>query len=36
VRVCESEVTRRRERGAAAMGSSPAAIYSRVCELGVE
>jgi hypothetical protein len=35
VRVCEN-VKRRRERGAAAMGSSPAAICSRVCELGVE
>jgi len=35
VRVCEN-VKRRRERGAAAHGSSPAAICSRVCELGVE
>jgi hypothetical protein len=35
VRVCEN-VKRRRERGAAAMGSSPAAICSSVCELGVE
>jgi hypothetical protein len=35
VRVCEN-VKRRRERGAVAMGSSPAAICSRVCELGVE
>jgi hypothetical protein len=35
VRVCEN-VKRRRERGAAAMGSSPAAICSRVCELRVE
>ena len=26
----------KRERGAAAMGSSPAAICSSVCELGVE
>jgi len=34
-RVCEN-VKRRRERGVAAMGSSPAAICSRVCELGVE
>jgi hypothetical protein len=35
LRVCEN-VKRRRERGVAAMGSSPAAICSRVCELGVE
>jgi len=33
--VCEN-VKRRRERGVAAMGSSPAAICSRMCELEVE
>jgi hypothetical protein len=32
VRVRKREEKRRRERGAAAMGSSPAAICSRVCE----
>jgi hypothetical protein len=36
VRVCENVKRRREERGAAVMGSSPAAICSRVCELGVE
>ena len=39
VRECEgvvSVIERKRERGVAAMGSSPAAICSRVCELGVE
>jgi hypothetical protein len=39
LRVCENVKRReekKREKGAAAMGSSPAAICSRVCELGVE
>ena len=31
-----SAIERKRERGVAAMGSSPAAICSKVCELGVE
>ena len=32
----ESAIERKRERGVVVMGSSSAAICSRVCELGVE
>ena len=33
MRDCEEK---KRERGSAAMGSSPAVICNRVCEMGVE